>query len=148
MAKCPSTVQTAAGLGTTTGIEIPSTISAKENSVLQSLAKRVAELASRPVEQEKKERWTAHNDLMGKRPLVFCDPENGWNEIISQEQLLCDSPLLRVWEMHLRKEIHWAEKFRDDKVIEPYFSVPYHYTDSGYGLEEKVLSGGEGGSFK
>jgi len=148
MSKCPSTEQTAAGLGTTHGIHIPSNVTDHEKTVLRALAGQVAELASRPVEQEKIRLWTAHNDLENRRPMIFCDPENGWNEIIPQDQIRCSSPLLRVWEMHLRKEIHWAEGFRDDKVIEPYLNVPYHYTDSGYGLEEKSVSGGEGGSFK
>jgi hypothetical protein len=154
MCKCPSKEQpskeqTAAGLSTTHGIKIPENISLHEKDTLQTLAKKVAELASRPIEQEKAALWTAHNDLKGTtRPLIFCDPENGWNEIITQEQILCTSPLLRVWEMHLRKEIHWAENFQDDKVIEPYFNVPFHYTDTGYGLQEEVISGGEDGSFK
>ena len=149
MCKCPSKEQTAAGLSTTHGIKIRENISLHEKDTLQTLAKKVAELASRPIEQEKAALWTAHNDLKGTtRPLIFCDPENGWNEIITQEQILCTSPLLRVWEMHLRKEIHWAENFQDDKVIEPYFNVPFHYTDTGYGLQEEVISGGEDGSFK
>lgn len=49
--------------------------------------------------------------------------------------------------MHLRKEIHWAESFKDDRVTESFFNVPYHYYDSGYGLEEKVIGGSDGGSF-
>ncbi len=148
MSRCPSQIQTAEGLGTTHGIGIPSKITPDEREILQNLACRVAELAARPVEQEKAGLWTAHNDLKSVRPLVFCDPENGWNEIITQDQIRCESPLLRVWEMHLRKEIHWAESFMDDRVIEPFFNVPYHYTTSGYGLEEKVIGGGNGGSFK
>ncbi len=142
MKKCPSRIQTAEGLGTTHGIDIPKNISSKEREVLQELARKVAEIAARPIEQEKARLWTALNDLESERPLIFCDPENGWNEIITQEQILCESPLLRVWEMYLRKEIHWAESFKDDKVIEPYFNVPYHYTNSGYGLEERVIGGG------
>ncbi len=148
MKKCPSRIQTAEGLGTTHGIDIPKNISSKEREVLQELARKVAEIAARPIEQEKARLWTALNDLESERPLIFCDPENGWNEIITQEQILCESPLLRVWEMYLRKEIHWAESFKDDKVIEPYFNVPYHYTNSGYGLEERVIGGEDGGSFK
>ena len=146
--KCPSTEQTAAGLSTTSGIDIPEKISQDERDTLRNLAKRVAELASRPIEREKAKLWTAHNDLNYTRPLIFCDPENGWNEIITQDRLKCEAPLLRVWEMHLRKEIHWATKFQDDKVIEPFFNVPYHYVDTGYGLNEIVISGGEQGSFK
>ncbi len=148
MSKCPSQIQTAEGLGTTHGIDIPKNISAKERDVLQELARKVAEIAARPAELEKARLWTALNDLESERPLIFCDPENGWNEIITQDQILCKSPLLRVWEMYLRKEIHWAESFKDDRVIEPFFNVPYHYSNSGYGLEERVLGGGNGGSFK
>ncbi len=148
MKKCPSQIQTAEGLGTTHGIDIPKGISIKEREVLQGLAWKVAEIAARPAEQEKARLWTALNDLKSERPLIFCDPENGWNEIITQDLILCESPLLRVWEMYLRKEIHWAESFRDDRVIEPYFNVPYHYSNSGYGLEERVIGGDNGGSFK
>ena len=148
MSRCPSTEQTAAGLSTTQGLDIPEAISEKEWSILRNLAEKVAELSARDKEARKAELWKEHNDLNYTRPLIFCDPENGWNEIITQDQVQCQSPLLRVWEMHLRKEIHWAESFRDDKVIEPFFNIPYHYTDTGYGLKEIVHSGGEGGSYK
>jgi hypothetical protein len=148
MKKCPSQIQTAEGLGTTHGINIPSHVLLKEKEVLQGLAREMAEIASRPLEHEKAKLWTEHNGLKSTRPLIFCDPENGWNEIITQDKILCESPLLRVWEMYLRKEIHWAESFKDDKVIEPFFNVPYHYTNSGYGLEENIIGGSDGGSFK
>jgi len=143
----PSTIQTAAGLSTTHGIDAELTISTKEKEILQNLAKKVADLAARPIEAEKQKLWTLHNDLGKTRTLVFCDPENGWNEIITQDMILCINPLMRVWEMHLRKEIHWAEMFRDDKVTEPVFYVPYHYSESGYGLEEIKVGGEDGGSY-
>jgi len=145
---CPSTIQTAAGLSTTHGLELPDYISERERSVLRDLSLQVAQLAARPDEQKKAGLWTAMNDLEHVRPLVFCDPENGWNEIITQDKILCQSPLLRVWEMHLRKEIHWGSVFQDDRVIEPIFNIPYHYSETGYGLQEIVHSGGHGGSFK
>ncbi len=135
-------------MSTTIGFDIPTFISEKEKLILRSLANEVADLSARDVEARKAYLWKKHNDLHGTRPLIFCDPENGWNEIINQDQIKCQSPLLRVWEMHLRKEVHWANSFRDDKVIEPFFNVPYHYTDTGYGLKEIVHSGGVGGAFK
>ena len=46
---------------------------------------------------------------------------------------LCEDPLARVWEMHLRKQIYWFEQLKDDKVIENYFDVPYSYSDTGWG---------------
>jgi hypothetical protein len=139
MSKDASMEQTAAGLSTTHGIDGSLEIAPGEKRVLQELARKVVELAALPIEVEKKRLWTLHNDLHQTRPLVFCDPENGWNEIITQDQIRCGKPLFRVWEMALRKEIFWAETMQDDRVIEPYFDVPYHYTDSGYGISEKMF---------
>lgn len=74
----------------------------------------------------------------GGAALVFCDPENGWNEIIPKDRILCRKRLFRVWEMALRKELFWGREMGDDRVIESYFNVPYNYTDSRSGLE-KIL---------
>jgi hypothetical protein len=147
MSNDASMEQTAAGLSTTRGIDGSLEIAPGEKRVLQELARKVAELAALPIEVEKKRLWTLHNDLHQTRPLVFCDPENGWNEIITQDQIRCGKPLFRVWEMALRKEIFWAETMQDDRVIEPYFDVPYHYTDSGYGISEKMFRTDDQGSY-
>jgi hypothetical protein len=138
--------QTALGISTTHSIAGDIRYSAREKEILRELAKQVAELAAHPREDEKKKLWFKLNDLQPVRPLVFCDPENGWNEIITQDQILCEKPLFRVWEMGLRKEIYWATQMQDDRVIEPFFNVPYSYTDSGWGLTEVYTSGGDGGS--
>jgi hypothetical protein len=143
----PSMEQTAAGLSNTQGIGGNINLTNKEIEILRSLAGRVAEIASRPSEFEKRKLWTLHNDLKETRPLIFCDPENGWNEIVRQREILCTNPLARVWEMSLRKEIFWGVSMLDDRVIEPFFNVPYHYHDNGYGLAEKVIGGLNGGSF-
>ena len=138
--------QTALGISTTHSIAGDIRYSVREKDILRELAKQVAELAAHPREDEKKKLWFKLNDLQPVRPLVFCDPENGWNEIIAQDQILCEKPLFRVWEMALRKEIYWATQMQDDRVIEPFFNVPYSYTDSGWGLTEVYTSGGDGGS--
>lgn len=140
--------QTAAGLSTTRGIPSVLRANAREKAILRELAGRVAALAVRPIEEEKKRLWTLHNDLHATRPLIFCDPENGWNEIIRQREILCEDPLLRVWEMVLRKEIFWAEQMQDDRVVEPFFDVPYHATDSGYGIAEQVIRTDEWGAYR
>jgi hypothetical protein len=139
--------QTAAGLSTTHGIDGSLDITRREEEILRELAKRVAEFASRPIEEEKRKLWTLHNDLHQTRPLVFCDPENGWNEIITQNQMRCENPLSRVWEMTLRKEIFWGERMQDDRVIEPFFNISHHYVDTGYGIAEKVFKTDDRGSY-
>ena len=142
----PSMEQTAAGLSTTHGIDGQLAAENYEKIILRELALKVRELSARPVEEEKKQLWADHNDLKSTRPLIFCDPENGWNEIITQDKIKCRNPLLRVWEMSLKKEIFWAEVMKDDKVIEPFFNVPYHYNDTGYGFKERTRRTSDDGS--
>ena len=123
-------------------------ITDEEKEVLRRLAGKVAELADRKIEQEKRLLWTKHNDLGAQtRPLVFCDPENGWDEIITTEQMQCHGKLARQWEYRLRKELFWAESMCDDRVVEPSFDIMDIYTRTDWGLRE-VYHGGEQGGAK
>jgi len=123
------------------------TNSTQDRQVLRGLAAQVAELAARPVEQEKRALWYRHNALEPTRPLIFCDPENSWNEIIPPAQLECEGELARGWEVTLRKEIFWGAEMCDDRVIEPYFNVPHVYTESDWGMHETRTGGQDGGSY-
>ena len=123
-------------------------ITDEDKKVLRQLAGKVSELADREIEQEKRCLWTKHNDLDKQvRPLVFCDPENGWDEIITPEQMQCHGELARQWEYRLRKELFWGESMCDDRVVEPYFDIMDIYTQTGWGLSE-VYHGGERGGAK
>ncbi len=137
--------QTVASLSTTQGLVQDLNFSQHDRRILRELAQQVAELTTRPIEAEKRELWYKHNALESTRPLIFCDPENGWNEIITEDQIRCDNDLAQGWEMTLRKEIFWGTQMGDDRVVEPFFNVPYTYTDSGWGLQKidrKVMVGG------
>jgi hypothetical protein len=85
--------------------------------------------------------------LKTKQPIIFCDPENGWNEIITEDKIECTGSLARRWEVVLKKEIFWVESIKDDKVIEPYFDIGYTFTDNEWGLDSKVSGGTDGGSY-
>ena len=148
MRKDPATLQTAAGIPGIKEIGSSFQFSSEEKERLRTLAKRVAEIAALPIQKERALLWTKHNDLMTEQPLIFIDPENGWNECIPAKGLICQEPLARVWEMHLLKQIFWFEKFKDDKVIEPYFDVPYSYTDTGWGLDIEKEGGENNGAYK
>jgi hypothetical protein len=102
--------------------------------VLRELAERVRLLADRPIEKEKERLWREHNALMPTRPVVFCDPENGWNEIIPPDDLSCRENLAREWEYALRKEIFWGQRMRDDRVITGIFEVSHVYTETDMGV--------------
>lgn len=119
----------------------------KDKETLKKLAFKVSEIAGSDSQDKKRKMWTLHNMLELKKPVVFCDPENGWNEIISENTLICTGSLARRWEYVLRKEIFWAESIKDDKVIEPYFDIGYTYTDNEWGLDSIVKGGKHGGSY-
>lgn len=121
-------------------------INKKDKDILKILAERVAILANRSIETEKRDLWIKHNSLKTNIPVIFCDPENGWNEIITSKDIQCEGELARKWELVLRKEIFWAEEICDDKVIEPYFEIGYTYNDTGWGLETKINRRDESGA--
>lgn len=126
--------QTAAGKIVTGFVPDDLSMSEEDKAVLRALAERVAEIADGPRMAEVRGLWTRLNMLKKTRPLVFCDPENGWNEVITEAQMQCKGKLARRWEMDLRKEIFWGEEMQDDKPVEPYFDVPYTVPPDDWGM--------------
>ncbi len=140
--------QTVFSLSTEAGKIGSLTISEKDRVVLRTLAEIVATLASRSSENDRKNLWYSLNALEEVRPVVFCDPENGWNEIITANHMECEGELARRWEMVLRKEIFWAEPMGDDRVCEAVFPVSCIFEESDWGMHEVKIGGEEGGSYR
>jgi hypothetical protein len=126
--------QTAAGKISTGFTRDDPMMSDGDRQVLRRLAERVARIAISPRMQHVRELWRGLNTLRPARPVVFCDPENGWNEIITAAQMECTGRLARRWEMDLRKEIFWGEEMGDDKPVEPWFDVPYTVSPDDWGV--------------
>ena len=101
------------------------TFSPKDREVLRRLAGEIAEIAARPVMDERRKLWFAHNALGKTRPLILCDPENGWNEIITDDQIECTNSVARHWECFLRKQLFWGNRMDDDYVVEAKLFMPY-----------------------
>ncbi len=139
--------QTVLGQNTSKNTAVNLDFSNHERQILRHLAGIVAELASRPSEEDKRTLWTRHNDLEQVRPLVFCDPENGWNEIIPESAIICKNDLARSWEMYFRKEIFWHLKMGDDRVTEPVFNIPYSYTETDWGMHHVQVGGDHYGAY-
>ena len=106
-----------------------------DKKILRDLAAKVAEIAASPEMKEARTLWQQINSLVKCRPVIFCDPENGWNEIITQAQMQCQGKLARRWEMDLRKEIFWGEEMGDDKPVEPFLDVSYTVAPDDWGVE-------------
>ena len=126
-------------------IDVDLAICDSDREILRPLAGRVAELAARPIEVEKRDLWYRHNALEPTRPLIFCDLENGWREIFPPEALECKGGLARQWELFLRKESFYGTQLRDDAVIRPCFEVPYVHNDIDWGVEVKLIGAEDAG---
>lgn len=122
-------------------------VSDADRQILREAAKKVAELAARPQEEEKKRLWYKHNDLQGERPMVVCDPENGWYEIITPDQIQCKGSLARVMEFVLRKTIFWGEEMQDDTVITPIFRAHHVFEETPRGVEKHDIGKSADGAY-
>jgi len=106
--------------------------SKKEKEILKALAARVRELSELPRMEENRRLWKKHNSLQSECPMILCDPENGWHEIIPEETLDCSNNVARMWELTLKKQIFWVEEMKDDYVLEPVFDVPHIYSEKSW----------------
>lgn len=112
-------------------------IDTQDRDILNKLSSEVKELSETPLMQEKKRLWNLHNKLMGERPMILCDPENGWHEIIPEKSLSCKNDIARHWELTLRKQIFWGNTMGDDFVFEPVFDVNHVYSEKTWRLKGK-----------
>ena len=110
-----------------------------DRKILRELAREVAEIASKPEQLQKKRLWKKHNSLVQTDPLIFCDPESAWYEIIPKTSLRCQGNLARIWEFKLKKEIYWADKIKDDRVTLPEFAVQRVFKETSRGIDRKLL---------
>ncbi|MHB1348018.1 MAG: hypothetical protein ACYCXK_11065 [Candidatus Humimicrobiaceae bacterium] len=119
-----------------------------DKKILRELAKSVAEIASRPEQDQKRKLWEKHNQLLETQPLVFCDPERAWYEILPATSLQCKGALARIWEFRLLKEKYWAEVIMDDRVCTSEFTIQYIFTETSRGKETQIVGGTGDGSYR
>jgi len=112
-------------------------ISGPDRVILRDLADRVAEIASLPVQAERRELWREHNDLQPTRPMILVFPEGAWEELLPEEHLKCEGKEARRIEWALRSRIYYHEHFQDDTVIEREWVVQKVIHDSGWGMEAR-----------
>ena len=120
-------------------------VSEKDREILRGLAGRVAEFAAHDIQQKKIKLWKDHNSLRTPQPVILADPENGWNDIITEDVLECEGNLARRWELLLKKDLIYSEKIKDDRPIEAIFEVGYTYIQNDWVGESNMFHGGTGG---
>ncbi|MHC5057874.1 MAG: hypothetical protein ACYTKD_24670 [Planctomycetota bacterium] len=110
----------------------------KDRGILRDLAKRIADAAADPGNEERRDLWRRLNGLEPVRPPVFIN-EIPWNEILPAGTLECEDRFARGVEGSMRRTLHQWEHFPGDMVIDPVWWSPFVIRDSGYGLEAKSL---------
>jgi len=91
-------------------------------TVLRELAKRVAEIAAKDVQDERRDLWRRHNSLQWTRPLIYVRWFACLQEVLPDEKLQCADPLFRQHERSLREAIY-QDRLGDDFIIEPWIAV-------------------------
>ena len=108
---------------------------ALDRDTLRTLARRVADVAAQPRQQQNAERWRRHNDLERARPMVLAFPEGAWRELLPDRQLTCSHPWARAVEGDLRRRLYSDEHLRDDNVIDAVIACPVAIRYPALGLE-------------
>ena len=112
-------------------------ISNQERTVIRDLARRVAEVAALPIQEERRRLWRKHHRLQSERPMILVFPEGSWRELLPGSACQCTDSWARGFEWGLRSRLYQHEHFHDDSVIEKEWGVWRGIRDSGWGLEAR-----------
>ncbi len=103
--------------------------------ILRDLAAQVAEIATLPVQDEKRRLWRKLNALKPERPMVMID-QVCWNEVNCDGSLnlRCEDAFLRGYENYLQRTLYQWEHFPVDMVVEPFIRIPRAIHNTGFGV--------------
>jgi len=104
--------------------------------ILRELGAKLAEIATLPVQEEKKRLWREHNDLRTCRPLV-CIDQLPWHELNINDELtlVCEDPFLRNVEHDIRRILYKWHHFPADMIVENRVDIPKTINGLRYGLD-------------
>lgn len=111
-----------------------------DRTILRDLARRVADIAALPIQEQRGARWRRHNRLdAAVGPMILIFPEGSWVELLPAAALTCEDEESRGVEWELRRRIYYHEHFRDDTVVEREWVVPKVIHNTGWGLASKRI---------
>jgi hypothetical protein len=108
---------------------------ARDRETLRALARRLAEIAALPEQQDGLRRWVNHNGLRPERPMVMLDGIP-WHEMNVDDELTVRSedPFCRGVELMLRRTLYQWNHMRGDMVIRPEIVMPKVLRMDGFGI--------------
>lgn len=107
--------------------------------ILEGLAKEYADIATLPVQAEKRELWLKLNSLNMERPMLLID-QIPWNEMDVDGSLVCQiqDPYWRGVEWDMRSTIYKWRHMPADMVVNPYLCLPRPVENTGWGIERRI----------
>lgn len=98
--------------------------STNDIQILRELARQYAELAAKPIQEERRKLWAAHFSLKPTRPLVLAT-YGMWNvwcrQVFGDHAMKCREPFFREHERKLRMDI-FHDSIGDDFILEPWLT--------------------------
>jgi hypothetical protein len=93
--------------------------------ILRELAGQYAQAAADPIQDQRRQLWTAQNSLEKTRPLLIAG-FGMWNvwcrEVYGDGRMQCRDPFYREHERNLRMRLfHYS--YRDDTIFEPWYTI-------------------------
>ncbi|MBT3343575.1 MAG: hypothetical protein HN712_03280 [Gemmatimonadetes bacterium] len=104
---------------------------------LRRLAARKAEIATDPINLERREMWLRHDAGTGSRPMVLAEigGVRDCARAVIDTDLTCEHDWARGLERGLRSQIYQFDILQDDHVVEPRQCVSWQARTSDYGVE-------------
>ena len=103
-------------------------------AILRGLAQRVREAAESPVNQERLQRWYAHDEGEAVRPLIVTETDAGIQLVIPDYQPACQQGWAQQQEWWLRMQLCHFEQIQDDYPLEAAVNCSWHIGMSDYGV--------------
>lgn len=112
----------------------------KDLQRLRALAAHQAELAASDKNLERVALWKRHNACRGERPPIHIEVDTFAHQAITP-RLQCHDAFARELEWQLLRSCIGLEDFDDDRVVAPYFQLPYDtwFRLFGHQIQQTVL---------
>lgn len=117
-------------------------ISQKDRGILRNLAKRQAELAASPRNQQLLKDWTAFGTTSPNRPMITIELGTFEHQILPK-LMQCESPEARSIEARLLRPIVNFTMFEDDTLVPASFNVSEHKSFLPFNLPVKRQETGD-----
>ena len=92
---------------------------------LRELAQRVAEIAAKPIQDERRTLWRNHNSFERTRPPIYVRAF-AFDEWFDEQKLECEDALYRQYERHFHSVL-FRDAIGDDFIVEPWVTLDAVY---------------------